>query len=101
MSDVQPPTELDGARVVTFAVLEGIKPSGRTIHRSQNVILPPPRALAICQYPDDNGWYLFYCDGHWNVLADTFHTSEAEAKQQAEFEFNGVGSLWRHERLGR
>ena len=96
MIDVQAPAELDGARVVTFAVLEGVKPSGRTVHRSLRGVVAHPSALAICQYPDDNGWYLFYCDGHWNVLTDTFHTSEAEAKQQADFEFPGVGSLWRH-----
>jgi hypothetical protein len=96
MSDAQPPNQLDGARVVTFAVLEGIKPSGRTIHSSQGGVLPPPRALAICQYPGESGWYLFYCDGHWNVLTDTFHVSEGEAKQQAEFEFQGVGALLLH-----
>src|SRR5437660_1050140 len=96
MANAQPPTQLDGARVVTFAVLEGVTPTGRTVHRSESGVLPPPRALAICQYADANGWYLFYCDGHWNVLTDTWHNSEAEAKQQAEFEFEGVGPLWRH-----
>ena len=96
MTSAKAPADLGGARVVIYAILEDIKPSGTTIHRTQDGVLPPPRALAICQDPGDKGWYLFHCDGHWNVLADTFHMSEAEAKNQAEFEFNGVSKLWRH-----
>ena len=90
------PTELGGAKVVAYAILENIRHSGATVHSTPDGVLPPPRALAICQQQGDKGWYLFHCDGHWNVLADTFHLSEAEAKDQAEFEFNGVGKLWRH-----
>jgi hypothetical protein len=96
MGIANPPYEFNGARVVMFAHVGGIKPSGSTIHRTPNGVLPPPRGLAICQNLNDHGWYLFYCDGQWNILADTFHTSEAEAKQQAEFEFHGVGTLWRN-----
>ena len=81
MNDGEPPSNLDGARVVTFAILES---AGRT------------RGLAICQYPDDNGWHLFQCDARWSILSDSFHASEGDAKQQAEADFEGVGALWRH-----
>ena len=31
------------------------------------------RGLAICQYDDEPGFYLFYCDDAWSEIADTWH----------------------------
>jgi hypothetical protein len=46
--------------------------------------------LAIAKYPNDSGFYLFYCDAEWAVITDTYHDSVERAVHQAEFEFSGV-----------
>lgn len=47
-------------------------------------------ALAICQYADQNDYYLFYCDEDWQVLNDTWCQTIDDALNQAEFEYTGV-----------
>lgn len=54
----------------------------------------PVAGLAVCRYEDGGGFYLFYCDGEWNVVTDTYHESVEGAKNQAEFEYEGVGNAW-------
>jgi hypothetical protein len=50
--------------------------------------------LAICQPSGSVGFYLFGCDADWNVVTDTWHQSLDEAKEQAEFEYEGIGKTW-------
>jgi hypothetical protein len=50
--------------------------------------------LAICQYQNDNAYYLFYCDECWNNLTDTWHQSLDDAKAQAQFEYKGTSKTW-------
>ena len=59
------------------------------------MLLGPAHALAICAGAGDAAFYLFYCDADWQVLADTWHASLEEAKEQAEFEYEGVSRLWK------
>lgn len=90
------PAELDGARVVAVALVDGTAHrTSNTTHRVTRSILGPAHALAICTYPDETGVYLFYCDRAWQVLADTWHSSVVEAKDQAEFEYAGVSGAWK------
>lgn len=90
------PAELNGARVMAVALVDGTARTTRnTTHRVAGNILGPAHALAICTYPDETGIYLFYCDRAWQVLADTWHPSVAEAKDQAEFEYAGVSGAWK------
>lgn len=51
--------------------------------------------LAICQYTNDQGFYLFYCDENWNNITDTWHESIEDAIEQAEFEFSGTTHQWK------
>ena len=48
-----------------------------------------PAALAICQYANEDGFYLFYCSPDWKTITDTWHESLEDALAQAEFEFQG------------
>ena len=57
-------------------------------------ILGPFAALAICKHIDDSGYCLFYCDENWNVQSDGWYESIEEAKDQAEFEYEGVSACW-------
>ena len=91
----EPPAELDGARILAFAVIEGsVVLSGGTTHRIGNEQLGPADGLAIAQYEGDSQFYLFYCDSTWHVVTDTCHLTLELAYKQAEFEYRGVSSKW-------
>ena len=106
-----PPTEVGNATVIEYAILDDtVRPTGRTIHGvglppeiprvGQWRNFPPPKilgpfaALAICKRIDDSSYWLFYCDENWNVQSDGWYESIEEAKNQAEFEYEGVSALW-------
>jgi hypothetical protein len=56
--------------------------------------MPPPSELRIVSYPDDNGYYLFYCDGNGVEMTDTYHESIERALSQAEWEFEVKPDEW-------
>ena len=90
-----PPREIDGARVLETAQIEGrVTSTGNTSHIVNGEVMRAPSFLAIAQYTGKSGVYLFYCDRSWAVLNDTFHDSVANAKEQAEFEYAGSNALW-------
>ena len=91
----EPPAELDGARVLAFAVIEGsVVPTGGTVHWVEGKQFGPASGLAIAQYDGDSQFYLFYCDSAWQVVTDTCHVTLELACEQAEFEYRGVSSKW-------
>jgi hypothetical protein len=91
-----PPTEFDGASLVCFAEISGaIRPTGKTKHVRDGEAVATASGLAICQYEGDSSFYFFYCDEDWEVLADTFHSTIEDAKEQAEFEYEGISSNWK------
>jgi hypothetical protein len=92
----RPPANLDGAKVLFYAIIdEGHRPTGNTLHRIGGELMPPASGLAVCRYEKDAGFYLFYCDGGWRVLTDTWHESAEDARRQAEFEYEGVDNAWK------
>jgi hypothetical protein len=91
----EPPEELDGARVLAFAVVDGsVAPTGGTTHRVGDEVLGPAAGPAIARYDGDGQCYLFYCDQAWQVVTDTCHPTLALAREQAEFEYRGVSARW-------
>jgi hypothetical protein len=56
--------------------------------------LGPFAGLAVCQYAGEHTCYLFYCDGAWRPLTDTWHATLEDAQRQAEFEFEHVSRSW-------
>jgi hypothetical protein len=88
------PSELDGAKVIATAVVEGtVRPTGATIHSGPDGVIPSASALVIVE--SETSFYLFYCDREWQVLADTWHLSVSAAKAQAEFEYAGISKVWK------
>jgi|TARA_R100000322_G_scaffold160124_1_gene121400 hypothetical protein len=69
-------------------------PTGETTHYRGGEVLPPPHSLQIAQYPDDNGYYLFYLDKNGTELTDTYHDDVASAMAQAEWEFEVKADEW-------
>jgi hypothetical protein len=91
-----PPKRIDDAVVVYFAqVLPGVKPTEATVHSRDGQILGRAQGLAICRYPGETSFYLFYCDEDWMVRTDTFHLTLEDAKRQAEFEYEGISMHWK------
>jgi hypothetical protein len=66
----------------------------KTRHYVGGKLQPTMAGLAICRYPDDTEFYLLYCDPDWQPVTDTCHPTAEQAKQQAEFEFEGVSTTW-------
>ncbi len=50
--------------------------------------------LAICQYPGEDAYNLFGCDEEWQSVTDTWHQMLEHAKEQAEFEYEGMTCSW-------
>jgi hypothetical protein len=63
---------------------------GRSI--AEPTLLPPPVEVEILETKD--GVFLFYLDTSGECLADGWHASIAEAKQQAQFEFGIADKAW-------
>lgn len=93
------PREIGGARVISYS------PIDKRHHHTGNcrqivagVLQGPMAGLAICQYPGEDSYFLFGCDTEWQSITDTWHQTLEQAKQQAEFEYEGVSSTWqKHE----
>jgi len=57
-------------------------------------LMGPMSGLAICREKSEYAYYLFGCDNDWQAITDTWHESIDTAKQQAEFEYEGVSKTW-------
>jgi hypothetical protein len=92
-----PPSEVAGAKVLYYAILdERCRPTGSCKHRHFHVKKPlgPAAGLVVCEYPGEQGVFLFSCDRHWHCFADTWHPTLEEAMGQGEFEYEGVSRVW-------
>jgi hypothetical protein len=88
---VEPPHELDGAKVLKYAVVTSeVEPTSATRHTVGGSAIRPAAALAIAQYAGEEGFYLLYVDHDGEVVTDTWHTSLADALHQAAFEYEGL-----------
>ena len=97
---MEPPKTLDRALVVRYArVTETVRPTGNTRHLRGDVppiageplggmLIPPAKAIAIAEYPDENGFYLFGLDDRGDVQSDTWHETIEDALAQADFEYD-------------
>jgi hypothetical protein len=91
-----PPETLDGGKVVCFAELDArVRRTGNTVHMLAGGTFEAFRRLVIIEDQPDGPYYLLYCDDNWRSLTDTWHQTLEEAKAQAEFEYEGVGKVWK------
>jgi hypothetical protein len=89
------PLKIGGLPVVCSSPIDGRhRPTGRCRHIGPEGEIGPAAGLAVCGRPGE-GFFLFRCDGHWRVIADTWHATTEEALRQAEFEYERVSATWR------
>lgn len=88
------PSEISGFVVVCFSPVDARHhPTGATRHSVGGKEVSTPAGVAICRNTETS-FYLFYCDVHWNPIADTWHKTVKDAQAQAEHEFEGIGGTW-------
>ena len=76
----QPPAQIDGAQVALWAV--SAQDSFEVLlHEGQEIPIP---GLAICCYPDDDHYWLYKCDRHWEVVLAWHADSLESAKRVAQ-----------------
>ncbi len=63
-------------------------------HSSGGVPFGAAAGLAICRNEGDGSFYLFGCDERWHSISDTWHETPEGAKDQAEFEYEGITKTW-------
>ncbi|MFN8335603.1 MAG: hypothetical protein U0U09_10770 [Cyclobacteriaceae bacterium] len=90
---VEPPDELDGAKVVTWA-WSGNKPFGFIPIADSNDSIEV-FGLAICQYDDSYSVYRFSCDKDWEVQQDEEYESVDDALRQLPDQYKLVTAKWR------
>ncbi len=89
------PDTVGGAKVICYTPIDTRhRHTGNTKQIVGGVLLGPAKGLAICQYDGESAFYLFGCDEEWNSLSDTWHETLEDAKEQAEFEYEGTKETW-------
>ncbi|MBC7900569.1 MAG: hypothetical protein H7070_11020 [Saprospiraceae bacterium] len=89
------PKQVSNANVVAYTVIdERHRHTGNCEQIVAGVLMGAALGLAICQYDGETSFYLFGCDENWDVLTDTWHETLADAKEQAEFEYDGISATW-------
>jgi hypothetical protein len=95
VSRLTPPAVLDGGHVVCFArITRDVRRTGATVHTRDGEAVASFAGLVITQESSGGSCYLLYCDKQWRPLTDTWHASLEDAREQAEFEYEGVGQRW-------
>lgn len=88
-------TEIAGAKILEYLTLtDKEKRTGNTTHHIVGKKHTDYHGLAICQYENEDGVYLFYCNSDWIELTDTHHEDIDSAKDQASYEFEGLENKW-------
>ena len=89
------PKEVGGASVVLYTPIdERHRHTGNCEQIVAGELMGAAAGLAICQYEGEDSFYLFGCDENWETVTDTWHQTLQEAKEQAEFEYEGVSATW-------
>jgi hypothetical protein len=95
MSTKSPPKQLGAAEVIAFASINsGHHRADKVRHLVGGRQLGSAAGLAIGHYAGERGYFLFYCDADWNPMTNTWHETVEDAKQAAEFEYEGVSKTW-------
>ena len=92
---MKPPEAIGGAAIVCYSpVDERHHFTGICKHTVAGQLMGAMAGLAVCQYAQDGGFYLFGCDADWQVVTDTWHETLADAQEQAEHEYTGITCTW-------
>lgn len=95
MAEKPAPAVIGGFKVICYTSIDSRhRFTGKTKQIVRGELMGAMSGLAICQPDKTDAVYLFGCDTDWNVVTDTWHQSLDEAKEQAEYEYEGVTQTW-------
>jgi hypothetical protein len=95
MRDKPAPTLIGGLKVICYTPIDGRhRFTAQTRQVVGDQLMGSMSGLAICRSDEGKGFYLFGCDADWSSVTDTWHQSLDEAKNQAEWEYEGVNQTW-------
>ena len=87
-------TSVGEAKVVLYSPIDQRhRHTGECKHEISGVVMGRAKWAAICQYGNDPGYYLILCYES-DDLSDSYHETIDEAREQAEFEYEGVTQTW-------
>jgi len=78
------PDTIDGAGVILSARVASL-PAAE----------PCVTGIAICQYSNEAGFYLFSCDAEWETIWDSWHETLESAVSNAELQCTSIKATWR------
>ena len=91
----QAPSVIGNARVLFFSRIDDRhRHTGNTTQIVAGAVQGPANGMAICQYEGEDSFYLFGCNENWEPITDTWHATIEAAKEQAEFEYEGISETW-------
>jgi hypothetical protein len=97
MPEKPAPNIIGGYRVICYTTIDDRhRFTGKTKQVVRGKLKGAMSGLAICQPGEAQELYLFGCDADWNVVTDTWHQSLDEAKDAAEFQYEGVSATWNY-----
>ena len=91
----KPPTQIDGADVVAYAILDPAihRDSGPLRLYADGALQTHFYGLAIATYDVDR-FYLFFCNANWETENDTLHDTVADAIETARHKFGMLPDHW-------
>lgn len=91
-----PPPLLDGAKVLSYCVLdETIIRTGQHHIITEDGQSVFPASVAICQYEGGFVFCRFYCDENWEILSDFDYSSDQEAIEAVEDGYKGAAQQFK------
>jgi hypothetical protein len=90
-----PPDRIAEAPVVSYAVIDReCRATANCRHWQGDQLLGPAAGLLICRSGD--AFFLYACNERWEPETDTWHETVEDAKEQAEFEYQGIRLKWQN-----
>jgi hypothetical protein len=88
------PQELDGSKLAFYSPIDRRHRATAACKHVVAGAVQAPFAILAIGHQTDGSFILFYCNEDWDVITDTWHETLADAKKQAEYEYEGVSATW-------
>ena len=93
----KPPTILDGANVLKYAILDNsVIHTGKISFYVGGKLKGPAAGIAICKYEDKDNYIIIYCNRNWRSFGAAGYKTIQEAMNSLEKEYSGITAKWQN-----
>jgi len=93
----KPPANLDGARVLKYAILdESVIHTGKIALYVGGKLMRLAACIAICKYDGKDNYFIIYCNKNWRSFGAAGHKTIEEAMSSLEKEYSGITNKWQN-----